>query len=272
MGAIVLLPVIEPAVAATNLVAVVTARRTLTQGLGSSVKLPCPSGTRIVGVGFAGVVRPLRLWWTYLSEPTVGNEASVFVENSGNDPHTFTGYGLCLAKSASETTVVKRTRQLGGGSAGGLTAGCATGANRLAGGGGVYKGGSVTTVTASKPTDERWTVSANNKERSAGVTIFHYVSCAYAPTLHIKTVALTGIPAPPGVTAKSVPCPSGMAVAGGGYSVPIFGPIQDRGNLLAVQVSRPVITTDRQSWRVHVGNNASVTTSFSAYAICVSQG
>jgi hypothetical protein len=60
-----------------------------------------------------------------------------------------------------------------------------------------------------------------------------------------------------------------MAVAGGGYQVPTVGPTKERGNLLAVQVSRPVITTDRQSWRVHVGNNAAVSQQFSAYAVCV---
>lgn len=270
MGAVVLLPVVTPVQAATNLVTVVTAKRTLTRGLGAGVELPCPSGTRIVGVGFAGVVRPLHLWWTLLSEPGAGNEANVFVSNDGgNDPHTFTGYGLCLAKSASDTTVVKRSRQISGGNAGSLTAGCPTGSKLLAGGGGAYKGDSPTTVTASKPADERWTVAVNNRERRAGTTLLHTVSCAYDPALQIKTVTVGGIPAPPGVTAKSVPCPSGMAIAGGGYSVPIFGPIEDRGNMLAVQVSRPVITTDRQSWRVHVGNNASVTTSFSAYAVCV---
>jgi hypothetical protein len=270
MGAIMVLPVIEPAAAATNLVTVVTATRTLPRRQGASVTLPCPSGTRIVGVGFAGVVRPLHLWETYLRGPNDGNLAGVFVDNvDGNDPHTFTGYGLCLAKSASDTTVVKRSHQISGGNASRLTAGCPTGSKLLAGGGGAYKGYSPTTVTASKPTDDRWTIAVNNRESAVHVTLRHYVSCAFAPALRIQTVTVGGIPAPPGVTAKSVPCPTGMSVAGGGYSVPIFGPFEDPGNLLAVQVSRPVITTDRQSWRVHVGNNTSVTTSFSAYAVCV---
>jgi hypothetical protein len=270
MGAILMLPAIEPAAAATNLVTVVTAKRTLTSGRGSLMSVPCPSGTRVVGVGFAGVVRPLHLWHTYLGGPSDGNLAGVFVDNvDGNDPHSFTVYGLCLAKSASDTTVVRRSRQISGGNASYLTAGCPTGAKRLAGGGGADPGFSPTTVTASKPADDRWNVTVNNRESATGVNLRHYVSCAYAPALQIQTVAVGGIPAPPGVTAKSVPCPKGMMVAGGGYSVPIFGPIQDRGNLLAIQVSRPVITTDRQSWRVHVGNNTSVTTSFSAYAVCV---
>lgn len=282
LAAVGLTPAPRPAMAATDYLTVVS--RTFSAGPGPySSLLTCPVGTHVVAVGFAGIDPPLYLNGTSFDRRISG---LVSVRNTGPDPHRFTAYTLCLDAGVTGVTGVTYPylqRTVSPGSVTGLIVGCPAGTQQVAGAGravpvpgpplgtvlvtGSYPGSRV------NPT-EGWSTYVNNRAAGArDVLVQARASCIAVSPLRVEIATAIGVPAPPGVTDTRVACPAKTEIAGGGFRAPSFGPIEERGNLLAAVASRPIIPTsltNPEAWAVRVRNNASVDTSFSAYAVCVS--
>jgi hypothetical protein len=265
-----LAPVVQPAVAAKDIVTIVTEQHVIQARSSESVDLHCPSGADFVGVGFSGVVPPAYLYRASFDDKDPEKEADIYVYNAGRTSRTVTAYGLCLARSVSETTHENDRRLVPKGQTVTATATCPVGTRRIAGGVEIREGYiPPSEITASHSTKRGWTATFRNHEGPRDGIVFAYVSCAYSPRLSVEIVKQTGIWAPTGVTSKSVACPRGMEVAGGGFFVWPFGPHQEFNTVLTVLSSRPETTSEREYWTVRVGNTANGTQQFSVYAVCL---
>ena len=273
MGGVGLRPFVHPAAAASDLVRTVSQQRTAGGGEWGSAAASC-SGDWPVGLGFSGVIPPLYLQYGQL-DGGGDSEARLKVRNTGRSDHPFTLYGLCLAETASDVIYRNLRRiSMGPGRNGGLTVSCPTGTRPIAGTGGVERPADAippAAVTASYPTSRGWKIEVNNRAGEHFVDMTIKTSCAYDPRLQIQVVSALDIAAPPGISGKSATCPRGTELAGGGYRVPPFGPIQERDNLLVVMASRPEAANGREFWTVRVANNGKVSQKFSVYGVCVSR-
>lgn len=218
-------------------------------GSTGSATATCPSGSIVVGGGFASNAGLIA--YTSMME---GNSWKVYGSNTAGSTGLLNAYAICLHTTTGTTTQVYSQVSMAAGGIGHAVVNCPSGSVPTGGG---WAGNDRINIYNSNNTGSGWEVYAKSKSGSSEL-LNAYAICLSGTS---STVEQKGKQVTIGANASdgsSVGCPSGTYVTGGGFAM--------NGDAFIYNTS---MTSDSKGWQTYATNPAATSNLLNIYATCL---